>query len=377
MIGKHNSRFLSALFGGAPLSCAALIAAVAISSAAHQARALPVTFTNINVSGSNASRINIMGAAQLSGSTLTEGPQFAPGGLNGNGSESTLYNQTATNTPSNMVTNLGLFSVGFPGGGIANAANTTGLLGNNLALAPGVGGRSGTAAGDYGEVFTSPQDIVVPPIDISSLNIPGITSLNLGTSSAINLNVALRGFALDFNSSLLGMSGGGSYPAHFDASQVGVLVSGTADMSLTATLKQDNLTDWLATGAALIALQSALSGQGISITETGSLLGLSYQVGFGFTTPLPSTAAANNNAGLGTVDHVGSNLRLTLPVNFNLAPSLPAPLNSLLTANFAMNGQLIGQTPFQTVPEPSSIALALTGLASVIGLAWRRRTRAR
>jgi len=341
-------------------------------TAAHHVRALPLTFTNINVSSGNASRINIMGTAQLSGTTLNEGPQYAPGGFNGNGSESTLYNQTASNTPSNMVTNLGLFSIGFPGGGIANAANTVGLLGNNLALAPGVGGASGTAPGDYGEVFTSPQDIVIPPIDISSLNIPGITSLNLGTLSAINLNVALRSFVLDFNSGTLPLSGGG-YPSHFDASQVNALVSGTADMSLTATLKQDNLTDWLATGAALVALKSALAGQGVNITETGNLLGLSYQVGFGFSTPLPNTAAANNNAGLGTVDHVGSNLRLTLPVNFNIsAATLPAPLNTLITANFAMSGQLIGQTPFQVVPEPSSIALALTGLASVIGLACRR-----
>jgi hypothetical protein len=42
-----------------------------------------------------------------------------------------------------------------------------------------------------------------------------------------------------------------------------------------------------------------------------------------------------------------------------------------------MNGQLIGQTPFQAVPEPSSIALGLTGLASVVGLLWRRRVSAR
>jgi hypothetical protein len=307
---------------------------------------------------------------------LTEGPQFAPGGLNGNGSESTLYNQTASNTPSNMVTNLGPFSIGFPGGGVANAANTTGLLGNNLALAPGVGGASGTAPGDYGEVFSSAQNVAIAPIDISSLNIPGITTLNLGTLSAINLNVALRSFALDFNSSLLGLSGGPGYPAHFDASQVGAVVSGTADMSLTATLKQDNVTDFLATGAALIALGQALSGQGVSITETANLLGLSYQVGFGFTAPLPSTVATNDNAGLGTVDHVGSNLRLTLPVNFTLVPTLPAPLNSFLTASFAMNGQLIGQTPFQAVPEPSAVVLALAGAASLMGLAWRR-TRAR
>ena len=153
--------------------------------------ALPVTFTDFNVSTSNQSRINIAATATLSGTPLTEGPQFAAGGLNGDGSESSLYNQTTSNTPSNMGTNLGLFSIGFPGDSESQAANATGLLGNNLAIAPGVGGVSGTAPADYGLLFTSPQDVVIQPIDISSLNIPGITTLNLGTLTGINLNVAV------------------------------------------------------------------------------------------------------------------------------------------------------------------------------------------
>jgi hypothetical protein len=61
MFRKHTSRSRSALAGGAPSACAALIAAAGLLTAAHHARALPVTFTNINVSNSNASRINIMG----------------------------------------------------------------------------------------------------------------------------------------------------------------------------------------------------------------------------------------------------------------------------------------------------------------------------
>ena len=149
-----------------------------------------MTFTDFNVSTSNQSRINIAATATLSGTPLTEGPQFAAGGLNGDGSESSLYNQTTSNTPSNMGTNLGLFSIGFPGDSESQAANATGLLGNNLAIAPGVGGVSGTDAADYGLLFTSPQDVVIQPIDISSLNIPGITTLNLGTLTGINLNVA-------------------------------------------------------------------------------------------------------------------------------------------------------------------------------------------
>ena len=351
-----------------------LAVAVALSAVAQRAQALPLSFTNINVSSSNQSRINIAATAQLSGTTLTEGPQFASGGLNGDGSASALYNQTATNTPSNMATNLGLFSIGFPGGGEAQAANATGLLGNNLAIAPGVGGASGTAAADYGLVFTSAQSVVIPPIDVSSLGISGLTTLNLGTLTAINLNVALRNFAVDLNSPILPMSGGGTYPAHFDSTQVNIAVSGTTDMSLTATLKQDNITDFLATGAALIALQQGLAGQGVTITETANILQLSYQVGFGFTTPLPVTNAANGDASQGTVDHVGSNLRLTLPVKFDITPTtLPAPLNTLITADFSMSGQLIGQVPFQTVPEPSSVVQVLAGLVSAVAVARRRK----
>ena len=350
------------------------LAAVIVSAATQFAPAVPVTFTNINVSNSNQSRINLVATAAFNGVPLTSAPQYAPGGLNGNGSESTLYHQTATNTPSNMATDLSLFSVEFPGGGTAMAANTTGLLNNNLAIAPGVGGASGTAPADYGTIFTSPQDIAVPPIDVSGLGIPGLTTLNLGTLTGINLNVALRNIVLDLHSGSLPLSGGGSYPAQFDSTQVGVTLSGTSDMSLTATLKQDNLNNWLTTGAALLALQQGLAGQGITITTTGSIFNLTYQVGIGFSSPLPAADFLNTDASQGKLEHVGANLRLTLPVKFDVdATTLPAPLDTLITAHFTMSGQLIGQAPFQALPEPSSIGLLLCGLASVTALSRRRR----
>ena len=45
--------------------------------------------------------------------------------------------------------------------------------------------------------------------------------------------------------------------------------------------------------AALIALQQGLAGQGVVITTTGNFLQLSYQVGFGFTAPLPTMQRRN------------------------------------------------------------------------------------
>ncbi len=355
------------------------LAAVGLT-AVTPALATPLTFNNINVSSGNQSRIDIDPGgtiATIAGNPVNGSPQFTSGGLNGDGSASTLYNQTGSNTPSNMEVNLHTNSIVFPGGGTAMAANATGLFGNNLAIQPAAGGGTGSGAADYGLVFSSPQMVAIPPIDISSLNIPGITSLNLGTLTSINLNVALRDFVLDLNSGTIPVSPVAGYPATFDASQVDLIASGTADMSLTATLTQGSLADWLATGAALIALNSALSGQGINITSTGNLLGLSYQVGIGFTTPLPATTLPNTGAGSGTIEHVGSNLRLTLPVSFDLASALPSPLDTLLTANIAMTGQLIGQTPYVVVnvPEPSSVILALTGMTALGCVARRRRVK--
>jgi hypothetical protein len=377
MTVNHVSRSESALFGGAPSACAALVAAVAMLAAVNSALAVPLTFTNINVPLGNQSKIGITATATLSGVALAEGPQVAPGGLNGNGSEVTLYNQTGTNTPSNMVGNLGLNNITFPGGGMAQAANAAGLLGNNLALAPGVGGASGTAPGDYGVIFTSPQSIVISPIDLSGLGVPGLTTLNLGTLTAINLNVALRSFVLDLNSAPLALTPGlGIYPSHFDSTQVNIAVAGTADMSLTATLKQDNLINFLATNVALGLLQSTLSAQGVVITLSNqNFIADTEQIGFGFTAPLPVTNAADADASQGTIDHVGTNLRLTLPVKFDVQPAIPAGISALVAANFTMTGTLIGQTPFVVVPEPSSIALALVGLGSMMVLAWRRRRR--
>ncbi len=375
MAGKRISLFVFLGRTSVPRLFSVALVTALVFAACQSALAVPVSFTVTNPSSSNQSRIDISATATLSGVPLTSGPEVAPGGSNGKGSESTLYAQTSTNTPSNIATTLGPYDIGFTGGGTAQAANATGSSGNNLTLTPGPSGAT-SGPGDYGVAFSSQQSIAIPPIDISSLNL-GLTTLNLGTLTGINLNVALRDVSLDFHSGIIPMSGGGGYPAQFDSSQVSVSISGTSDILLTATLTQDNILDWLATGVALSTLQSSLAAQNITITDSGNIGKLSYQVGFAFSTPIPATEVANTNGGLGTVDHVGSNLQVTLPVKFDIQPTtLPAPLNTLLAADITMSGQLIGTAPFQAVPEPASCVLAFTGIIGLVVLARQRRRQA-
>lgn len=346
--------------------------------AAESATATPLTFTLFNPASNNQSRLDLVASAKLAGGELTSSAQLAPGGLNGQGSLTTLYNDTAS-TVSVLETDVSQQGIVFPGGSTAVALNSRGLI-SDLALRPNVGGTSGTAPGNYGVKFSSPQDVVIPPIDISALNIPGLTTLNLGTLRSIDLNVAMRNTVIDLDSGYIPLLPNGTYPQTFDATALNVSISGTTDMLLSAFLVPATAGDFLATGAALIALQQALSGQGIAITvQTVLFPTAGYNVGFGFSTPLNATSVINDEANPGTLEHIGPNLRLTVPIKFDIVPdTLPAPLDTLLTAQLGLSGKLIGQTPFVAVdvPEPSSVVLGALGLGSLAMVAVRRRRRA-
>lgn len=326
---------------------------------AHVSSATPLSFTLFNVSTSNQSRLEMVAAARLSGSDLTSVPQYAPGVLNGAGSLSTLYSDTAAND-SNLNADVTQYSIDFPGGSTAVASNARGLLGD-LAMSPNVGGTSGTAPANYGVKFTSPQSTPIPPIDLTPFGINA--TLNLGTVTSLDWTIAFRNIVIDVTSAELPLAPGATYPQSLDSSQLNIEVAGTADSLFGATVKQASIADYLATGIALAALQPTLAAQGITLTIVNNgFLQQSYTIGFGTTTPLPPTSVANADTSLGLLEHVGSNLRLTLPVKFDIVPSsLPAPFDTLLTAHFGLSGKLIGQTPYVSVeiPEPGTMALLL------------------
>ena len=350
---------------------------LAVGFVANQAPcscAAPLNFALFNVSGSNQSRLEMVASAQLSDGELTSAPQLAPGGLNGAGSLSTLYNDTAAND-SRLVTSVTQYTIAFPGGSTAVASYARGLLGD-LAISPNVGGTSGTAPANYGVKFSAPQNIPVPPIDLTPVGING--TLNLGTITSLDWNVALRNVVVDVVSGDLPLTPGAAYPQTFDSSQLTIGISGTSDMLLGATVKQASVVDWAATGFALAALQPTLAAQGINLTIVNNgFLQLSYTIGFGFSAPLPLTNAINDDASMGALEHIGSNLRLTVPVKFTVVPStLPSPLDTLLTTQFGLSGKLIGQTPFVNVevPEPSAAAIALIGLVMFASILRRKHT---
>lgn len=379
-----NPRSLSArrrIFG---ISLAAALAVTTVVAAGSTATATPLTFTLINVNSSNQSRLDLDAAAQLAGGQLTSTAQFPAGtGLNGQGSLSTLYNDTGNG--SQLLTNVTQQSITFPGGSTAIARNAVGLLSQNLNLQPNVGGASGSAPGNYGVNLSAPQNIAIPPIDLGLLD-PSLAGvmLELGTLTSIDAKFALRDLVIDVESGSVPLSPFSTYPQTFDASQLDIGISGNADILLGVTVTQNGLVNYGAVGIALAALEPVLEGQGIDVTVTnnGYSFGTgtgSYTVGFGMGTALPATMATNDDATPGTLEHIGGNLRLTVPVQFDVTPeTLPAPLDMLLTAQLGLSGQLIGQTPFVAVdvPEPASVVMAATGALAIGILAVRRRRRA-
>ena len=348
------------------IACAVVAAALAL--APGLASATPLDFTLVNVTGGTASRLAVSSAAQIGGTLITATAQLPAGGLNGAGSLITLWNDTGNG--SRLATDLTQQSLTFLDTQGAVARNAVGSLGNALAIAPGPAAVGSTGPANYGLRYSVPQSIVLPPIDLTPFGLPG--TLNLGTLTSFDTRVALRGLQLDLLGSvpLLGAYGA---PQSFAASGLQVALAGSADLLLGGTVQQASLADYLAAGLALNALQGVLAQQGaVPTVQNNGFISRSYTIGLAQSTALPVVLADNALAGAGTVQQVGANLRLTVPLAFQVAPS--TPLDFLFSATYSFDGALVGQVPFVVVevPEPGTWALMALGLLGVAVAARRR-----
>ena len=335
----------------------------AVVLAGSYASAAGLTFT-LNQSQSNIS-LDIKNA-QLFGQNLTLAEQAT-------GSLKSSYTGT-------VVTDVDGSSIDFPGGSKADASIlTSGFFKLPVNMLPGVGGSGAAAPADYGFVLSAPIGTVLPALDLTFLNIPGVTTLNLGTFKAVNLNTALRDVILDVNtSSALPRSGVPSLTT-FDASQVTFAMSGNADVSLATVLTAGDAVSFTINGLALSAIASAINAQvpGLLSVNYNPLaplfkLPLDISIGLGTNLPLNGLSLPNEDVTkLGSLQVTGTNYRLTLPISFNAIPdfsSLGAAsglLSFLLPLKLGFSGQLVGTAPKIAVPEPGSVVLFGIGLVSL------------
>jgi hypothetical protein len=254
--------------------------------------------------------------------------------------------------------------ISFPNTGSANAINPTGLFNLPLQYNPNIGGGAGSAPANYGVNLVAPTNIVLPPLDI-----PDFGTIDLGTISQVTFRLALRDLQL-------GVSSSSRLPIdpisrQFDASLLAINVNqGFADVNGSLRLSQSSFTNFLAVGAALLALQASVPDLGLTIQT--NFLSLSYDVGFGTRLDLAGTSVANQAETFGTVTYneLTEFSQLTIPVLADFGT-----LDFLLgTVNLKFQGQLRGSATIPNifhVPEPSS--LALVGLVSFTGLIRRRK----
>jgi len=254
--------------------------------------------------------------------------------------------------------------ISFPGSGTAVASNPTGFFGIPFQYSPGVGGGSGTAPANYGVNLTAPTNVVIPPIEI-----PNIGTISLGTLSQFTVRVALRETQLAVNSAAQISIDPGT--REFDAGQLSINLSqGFADINGSVRFTQSTFGEWLAVGAALIALQASLPDLGLTINS--NILQRYYDIGFGTRVDISGANLPNNPAlpGVVTYNPLLEMSSLTIPINTGLG-NIDFGIGNI---NLTLVGQLRGSASVPNiyhVPEPTSMLLA--GWVGIIGLFHRRR----
>lgn len=323
----------------------ALVSAVSFGTVSVS-RAAPVNFVLDNTQSKLTAAFDVTAL----GGVLTASAQKA-------GSLTSRYNGTM----STLVGNIGL--------GGTNLTFLPGTDGDGTALsgiAPNVGGGTGTAAADYGVQLVAPLAVVIPPIDLSGI---GLGTLNLGTLQSITANIALRNVLVDVSTS-------SSIPLNpipvgtFNAADVDLTFSGTADINAALVLKAPDIGAYLINLALFNALDTGLAGTGIDLTVTGNLFTQEIAIGIPFA--LPFSGTVGNQVGTGAFQHVGAEYVMTLPISLGVLQG--AGLPSIIGIDATLMGQFVGRAPYTLVPEPSSYALFAVGALGM--MAFRRRQRA-
>lgn len=350
---KAQKRFFHGFVVASALACLPLMA-----------NATPVHFTLT----SSSSLLDLTATGSLSGTPLTVTEQSA-------GSKA---NKVANASGTFLETNLYPSTIQMPGANNDGAVDVqkAGFLNLPVALRPGVGGVGDPASGNYGITLAYPLDtpIALPPITIG-------TSSVVFSLTGVQMDVALRNLALDFDSTFTARTGGTKN--QFNAQDVSVaFAAGQADMGFGAVLGFNSTGNYfgdllLQQGliVGLKALIPATPGFTVSIGAGPNVT--SILVGTGFSQDLTTLGSlANVATASGTIDHVGSQWKLGLPVEINPASAIPSSLTSLLglSLNLKLAGTMNATAPYvAVVPEPSTLAMAACGLVGMIGFRLRQR----
>lgn len=325
--------------------------------------ALPAQAANIFTITQSQSQLNLTAAGNFLGGDLTVTEQ--------NANAITRYNGTIA------VNNYGLpspgASVGFAGGGAANAVNPLG------SFQPNINGAAGQTAGNYGINVAAAIGFEIPEGEIPIGDINFDPSM-LGTIESFTMKMAVRNLVLDVTGGPTEIGPGGA----FDAASTSLsIVSGFADLNGSLVFNTGSLVNKALAYAALQALVTQAPDLGLTVTTPDGLFGTRVGLGIGTRLDLAEiagTALPNLATTEGTItygDAVTAST-LVLPVDISLAAldGLGLP-EGILDLQLGLSGQLRATglvTETLAIPEPSTLVLGSFAAVGLILAARRRRS---